>query len=111
MLNYQKEIIEANVGYQDLIERFRYLLRKFGIDEKEVVDELADVLIEDTQDRLFSRLAEWLGRKVELLEAIEKYNIIDDLVKLEEVSYQKFRKEVDRHYEVVKRRQQRRNPG
>jgi hypothetical protein len=57
------------------------------------------------------RLADWLGTKVDLLEEIERYNILDDMVALEKVSYQEFQKEVDRHYEIVKRRQQRRNPG
>jgi hypothetical protein len=109
--NHQKEITKVNVGYQDLIERFRYLLRKFGINEKEVIDELAEVLIEGTQDLLVGWLAEWLGKKVDLLEDIERFNILDDLVKLERVSFKDFKKEVDRHYEVVKRRQQQRNPG
>jgi hypothetical protein len=46
-----------------------------------------------------------------LTRRIERYNILDDLASLEKVSFQEFKKEVDRHYEVVKRRQQRRNPG
>jgi SPP1 gp7 family putative phage head morphogenesis protein len=107
--NYQKEIIKVNVGYQDLIERFRYLLRKFEINEKEAVKELEGVLIEGAQDHLMARLADWLGTKVELLEVIERFNILDDLVNLEKVSYRKFRKEVDRHHEIVKRRQGRDN--
>jgi hypothetical protein len=110
-LNYQKEIIEVNVGYQGFIERFRYLLRKFEINEEEAVKELEYVLIEGVQDDITRWLADWLGKKVELLEVIERYNILDDLVKLEKVSYKEFKKEVDRLYEVVKRRQQQRNPG
>jgi len=111
MPNYQKELIEDGVGYQRLIERFRYLLRKFEINEKEVVKELESVLLEGVQHGIFKRLADWLGTKVDLLEVIERYNILDDMVKLEKVSYKAFQKEVDRHYEIVKRRQQRRNPG
>ncbi|MFZ8788007.1 hypothetical protein, partial [Thermocrinis sp.] len=80
--NYQKEIIEVNVGYQPLIERFRYLLQKFRIDEKGAIKELEEVLIESVQDNIVAGLAEWLGKKVDLLEAIERYNILDDLVKL-----------------------------
>jgi hypothetical protein len=104
-------MIENGVGYQHLIERFRYLLRKFEINEEEAVKELEGVLIEDFQHNIMKGLADWLGTKVDLLEEIERYNILDDMVALEKVSYQEFQKEVDRHYEIVKRRQQRRNPG
>jgi len=108
---YQEQLIEKSEGYQPLIERFRYLLRKFEIDEKKAVKELEGVLIEGVQDGVMYRLADWLGERVELLEDIERYNILDDLVNLEKVSFKEFKKEVDRLYEVVKRRQQRRNPG
>jgi hypothetical protein len=108
MPNYQKEIIEVNVGYQPLIERFRYLLQKFKINEKEAVKELEGVLIEGVQDGIVKRLADWLGTKVDLLD-IERYTILDMMADLEGVSDQEFRKEVDRHYELVKRRQRRDN--
>jgi formiminotetrahydrofolate cyclodeaminase len=41
---------------------------------------------------------------------IERYTILGDMVNLKKISDQEFRKEVDRHYEIVKRRQKRNNP-
>jgi urease gamma subunit len=105
---FQEQLIEKSEGYQIFVERFRYLLRKFEINEKEAVKELEDVLIEGTQHGIFRKLADWLGTKVDLTD-IERYTILDEMVDLERISDQAFRKEVDRHYELVKRRQRRDN--
>lgn len=85
-------------------------MQKFTIDEEEVAKELEGGLIEGVQDDIMKRLADWLGTKVDLTD-LERYTILDEMVDLERISDQEFRKEVDRHYEIVKRRQQRRNPG
>jgi hypothetical protein len=64
-----------------LYRRFRYVLQKFKINEKEVVKELEDVLIEGVQHGYNERLADWLGTKVDLTE-IERYTILDSMVDL-----------------------------
>jgi hypothetical protein len=106
--NYQKEIIEAGMGYPRLVARFRYVLQKFNINEEEAVKELEGVLLEGVQHGIVKRLADWLGTKVDLTD-LERYTILDEMVDLERISDQEFRKEVDRHYELVKRRQRRDN--
>jgi hypothetical protein len=108
MPNYQKEIIEAGVGYPRLVGRFRYVLQKFNINEEEAAKELEGVLIEGVQDNIMKRLADWLGTKVDLTD-IERHTILDSMVDLKRISDEEFRKEVDRHYELVKRRQRRDN--
>jgi urease gamma subunit len=108
MPNYQKEVIEDGIGYPRLVRRFRYVLQKFNINEKEAVKELEGVLIEGVQEGIMKRLADWLGTKVDLT-YIERYTILDEMVDLETISDQEFRKEVDRYYELVKRRQRQNN--
>jgi hypothetical protein len=95
--NYQKEIIEAGVGYQLFIARFRYVLQKSKINEKEVVKELEDVLIEGVQHGIVKRLADWLGTKVDLSETRRRI-ILENVVNLR-ISDQEFQKRVDRYYE------------
>jgi hypothetical protein len=103
--NYQKEIIEEALGYQFFIRRFRYVLQKFKINEKEAVKELESILFEDVKN-LRRRLRNWLMTKTDLLE-IQSDVIIDDIVNLE-MSDEKFQKEVEEYYEISKRRKKRR---
>jgi urease gamma subunit len=104
---FQEQLIEKSEGYQLFVERFRYTLKTFNIDEKAVLKELETILFEGTQDNLVGRLADWLGSKVPLTD-IERYTIIDYWVNLR-ISEAEFRKEVKRHYELIKKRQQRAN--
>jgi hypothetical protein len=104
---FQEQLIEKSEGYQIFVERFRYTLKTFNIDEKKVLKELETILFEDTQGDLVKSLADWLGSKVPLTD-VERYTIIDLWVDLR-VSNEEFRKEVIRHYELVKRRQRRDN--
>ena len=110
MPNYQKEIMESYGPHQFFIGRFRYILQKFKINEEEAVKELEGVLFESVQNNIVGGLADWLGKKVELSEDLAVYNILDEMMD-PNVSNRKFQKEVNRLYELVKRRQQRRNPG
>jgi SPP1 gp7 family putative phage head morphogenesis protein len=96
--NYQKEIIEAGVGYPLFVARFRYVLRKFKINEKQAVKELEAILFEDVQN-LVSRLGDWLGAKTGL-SFNERHIILDSIFNLR-ISKEDFRKEVDRYYEAV----------
>jgi hypothetical protein len=100
MPNYQKEIIEAGVGYQLFITRFRYVLQKSKINEKEVVKELEGVLLEGVQHGIVKRLVDWLGTKVDLSETRRRI-ILENVVNLR-ISDQEFQKRVDRYYENVK---------
>jgi tRNA(Glu) U13 pseudouridine synthase TruD len=106
--NHLREVIEDGMGYQIFVERFRYLLRTFQIDEKEAVKELEVILFENVKD-LFVRVVDWLGAKVDLPD-LSRFNILSDMLNLEKVSTQEFKKEVKRLYESAKRRQQRSNP-
>jgi len=105
---HQKEIIENGRGYQGFIERFRFLLKTFRINEKEAVKELEAILFEKV-DNIFERLVEWLGTKIDIPEPA-RFNILADVVELDKVNFKDFKKEVKRLYESAKRRQQRNNP-
>jgi len=98
MPNYQKEIIEAGMGYQLFIARFRYVLQKFKINEKEVAKEIEDVLIEGVQHNIVKRLTKWLGTKVNLSKNLIEL-ILDDIVNLK-TSDQEFQKRVGWYYEA-----------
>ena len=99
MPNYQKEIIEGGPVYQPFIRRFRYVLQKFEINEKEAIKELEVILFEGVEN-LITRLADWLGTKADLPKS-DRYIILDSIVDLKNISDQKFQKEVE---EYAKRR-------
>jgi len=103
---YQKEFIkEAFGGYQTYVKRFRYVLQKFKINEKEAVKELESILFEDGEN-LWRRLRYWLMTKTDLTE-IQSGVIINDIVN-QLMSDEEFQKEVDEYYEISKRRKKRR---
>jgi hypothetical protein len=89
--NYQKELMKESPGYNRYVQRLRYVLRTFKINEKEAVKELEDILFEDCQN-LWRRLKDWLSTKTNLPE-IASGNIIWDMVS-ERVSDEEFQKEV-----------------
>jgi hypothetical protein len=98
---YQKEIIEKGLGYGLFVRRFRYVLQKFKINEKEAVKELESILFEDGEN-LRRRLMYWLKTKADLL-AFESDDIINNIVN-RRISDEKFQKEVDEYYERRKKR-------
>ena len=103
--NYQKEFIEeAMGGYQAYVKRFRYVLQKFKINEKEAVKELESILFEDGEN-IRRRLRDWLMTKTDLL-AFESDDIIHNIINA--INDEKFQKEVEEYYEIVKRRKKRR---
>jgi len=104
--NYQKELIKKALGYQLFVQRFRYVLQKFRINEKDAVKELENILFEDCQN-IQSRLKDWLGTKVDLSEN-DRYIILYDMVN-DMMSDEEFQREVDEYYEIVKRRKKRNN--
>jgi hypothetical protein len=101
--NHLREVIEDGMGYQAFIERFRFLLKTFRINEKEAVKELEAILFEKV-DNISVRLVEWLGTKIDISEPA-RYNILADVVELDKVNFKDFKKEVKRLYESAKRRQ------
>ena len=98
---YQKEVIEEGLGYQTFVRRFRYVLQKFEINEKEAVKELESILFEDGKN-LRRRLMYWLKTKADLL-AFESDDIINNIVN-QKISDEKFQKEVEEYYERRKKR-------
>jgi hypothetical protein len=98
--NHQKEIIENALGYQTEVWRFRYVLQKFNINEKEAVKELESILFEDGQN-IKNRLKDWLRTKADLLEN-ESDDILHNIIHA--MSDEKFQKKVDKYYEISKRR-------
>jgi hypothetical protein len=99
--NYQKELIEEALGYNRSVRRFRYVLQRFKINEKEAVKELESILFEDCQN-IRKRLIDWLRTKADLL-AFESDDIIHNIVSWK-ISDEEFQKEVDKHYERRKKR-------
>jgi len=102
---HQKELVKDALGYKTFVRRFRYVLQRFKINEKEAVKELESILFEDGKN-LRRRLRDWLMTKTDLTE-IHCDVIINDIVNLE-MSDEKFQKEVDEYYEISKRRKKRR---
>jgi tetratricopeptide (TPR) repeat protein len=98
--NYQKELIEEALGYNRSVRRFRYVLQRFKINEKEAVKELESILFEDCQN-IRKRLIDWLRTKADLSE-IESDIIIYDVVNLR-ISDEEFQKEVREYYKISKR--------
>jgi SPP1 gp7 family putative phage head morphogenesis protein len=88
---YQKEVIEEGLGYQTFVRRFRYVLQKFKINEKEAVKELESILFEDGKN-IYERLVHWLSTKADL-SGIQSDIIIWNVVD-QEVSDETFKKKV-----------------
>jgi SPP1 gp7 family putative phage head morphogenesis protein len=98
---YQKEVIEKGLGYLTFVRRFRYVLQKFKINEKEAVKELESILFEDGKN-IYGRLVNWLKTKADLL-AFESDDIIKNIVNRKMID-EKFQKEVEEYYERRKKR-------
>jgi SPP1 gp7 family putative phage head morphogenesis protein len=89
--NYQKELMKESPGYNRYVQRLRYVLQTFKINEKEAVEELKGILFEDSRN-IHRRLVNWLSTKTNLSE-IASGNIIWDMVNLRR-SNEEFQKEV-----------------
>ena len=102
--NYQKEIIEKSLGYQTEVRRFRYVLKKFEINEKEAVKELESILFEDGEN-LRRRLIDWLSTKADLSE-FQSDEILHIIIHAK--NDKEFQKVVREYYEISRRRKERR---
>jgi hypothetical protein len=101
---YQKELIEEALGYRVLVRRFRYVLKKFKINEKEAVKELESILFEDGEN-LRRRLIDWLSTKADLSE-FQSDEILHIIIHAK--NDKEFQKVVREYYEISRRRKERR---